>query len=255
MPPPQEGKNLLLSAQSDTEAYEGRLERAREYSERAFELARRNDQKERAALWKMNAALREVEFGNVARAKEETASALALAPSRDVQILAALVQARAGNFVQSQRMIDDLENRFPSNTLLNRYWLPTIRAAVEVNHGNPAKALETLEAVVPYELGQPLPLAEIGAFLYPVYLRGQAYLLSRRPNEAADEFRKFLDHRGIVVNCPLGALARLGSARAFALQGDVAKSRTAYQDLRPVERRDPAIPILQHARGEYLKLK
>src|SRR4029077_12792765 len=127
-------------------------ERAREHSQQAFELARRHDQKETAALWKMNAALREAEFGNAARAKEETASALALAPSRDVQTLAAPVLARAGDLIQSQRMADDLESRFPSNTLLNHYWLPTIRAAIEANRGQPAKALEFLAGVVPYEL-------------------------------------------------------------------------------------------------------
>jgi len=249
-------EDSLLSAQSDTEAFGGQLERAREHSQQAFELARRHDQKETAALWKMNAALREAEFGNAARAKEETASALALAPSRDVQTLAALVLARAGDLIQSQRMADDLESRFPSNTLLNHYWLPTIRAAIEANRGQPAKALEFLAGVVPYELGEPPPLAEVGAFLYPVYLRGQAYMFSRRPNEAAEEFRKFLDHRSIVANCPLGALARVRLARAYASQGDVVKSRAAYEDFFAVwKNADPTIPILRQAKAEYAKLQ
>jgi eukaryotic-like serine/threonine-protein kinase len=247
-------EDLLLSAQSDTEAYHGRLGKAREYSRRATELAGRNEQIETAALWKMNSALREVEFGNVTKAQQETASALTLAKSRDVQVLAALVLARSGD-PRSQKMIDELQEGFRLNTVLNRYWLPTIRAVIEDEHGNPSKALEFLEGVGPFEMGQPPPLAEVGGFFYPVYVRGQEYLRLHQGSEAAAEFQKFLDHRGTVVNNPLGALAHLGLARAYTLQGHTAKARAAYQDFLTLwKHADPDIPILQQANAEYAKL-
>ena len=252
----QGAEDLLLSAQSDTEAYHGRLGKAREYSRRATELAGRNEQIETAALWKMNAALREVEFGNVTKAQQETASALTLAKSRDVQVLAALVLARTRDPVRSQKMIDELQEEFPLNTALNRYWLPTIRAVIEAEHGNPGRALEFLEGVGPFEMGQPPPLAEVGGFFYPIYVRGQGYLRLHQGSEAAAEFQKFLDHRGTVVNNPLGALAHLGLARAYALQGDTTKARAAYRDFLTLWKdADPDIPILQQANAEYAKLK
>jgi eukaryotic-like serine/threonine-protein kinase len=249
-------EDLLISAQSDTEAYYGRLGKAREYSRRAFDLALRKDQRETAALWKINAALREAEFGNPTRAQEETASALTLTTGRDVQILAALVLARTGDSVRSQKIVDDLQRRYPLNTTFNRYWLPTIRASIEVKRGNPSRALELLEAAAPYESGQPPPLAEVGGFLYPIYVRGQAYLLLRQASKSRGEFQRFLDLRSVVVNCPLGALAQLGLARSHALQGDPAKARAAYEGFLTLWKdADPDIPVLQQAKDEYAKLK
>jgi predicted Zn-dependent protease len=204
----------------------------------------------------MNAAVREAEFDNRTRAQKETDSALTLVKSRDVQIFTALVLARIGDPVRSQKMIDELQDGFPLNTVLNRYWLPTIHAILETNRGNPSKALEFLEAATPFELGQPPPLAQVGGFLYPAYVRGQAYLMLRQGREAATEFQKFLDHRGTVVNNPLGAMAHLGLARAYALQGDTVKARAAYDDFFTLWKdADPDIAILKQAKAEYAKLQ
>jgi len=244
----------LLSAQSDTEAYYGRLTKARDFSRRAADSAVRADSRETAALWQVNAALREAEFGNAAAAKQGLTSAMALAPGRDVKVLAALTSARVGETAGAKTMVEDLESNNPSNTVLKLYWLPTLKAAIELNASNSAQALVLLEAAAPYELGEPPPL-QLGT-LYPSYLRGQAYLTAHNGTAAAAEFQKFLDHRGIVLNFPLGALAHLGLARAYALSGDAAKARTAYQDFFALWKdADPDIPILKEAKAEYAKLQ
>jgi tetratricopeptide (TPR) repeat protein len=218
--------------------------------------ARRASEKETAAEWEMNAALREAEFSNTAQARSATAAALALASTRNVQILAALALARAGDSNGTQKMADELQKQNPLNTKINGYFLPTIRAAVEINRKNPAKAIEILQVAAPYELGNPDPDPVVGAMMYPVYERGQAYLLLHQGSAAAAEFQKFLDHRGVVVNCPLGALARLGLARAYAMQGDAAKAKAAYQDFLTLWKdADPDIPILIAAKAEYAKLQ
>jgi eukaryotic-like serine/threonine-protein kinase len=280
------GEDSLVSAESDTEAFFGHLAKARQLSERAAAIAQRSGDKETAAGWLMNDALREVEFGNPAQARQKTASALALASSQDLQTQAALTSARTGDSVRALKITEGLAKQFPLNTLLNRYWIPTLRAAVEINHDNPAGAIETLKDVAPYELGEPPPLA---GSLYPVYIRGQAYLLLLRGNEAAVEFQKFIDHRGVVVSFPLGAVARLGLARAYASQAGfnfvphtlplrlsqaeprdnaaavtagnasadaLAKARAAYQDFLALWKdADPDIPILKQAKAEYAKLQ
>jgi len=134
--------------------------------------------------------------------------------------------------------------------------LPAIYASIEIRRKNPAKALEDLQAAAPYELGSPLPQFEVGGSLYPVYIRGEAYLLLHQGKEAAAEFQKFLDHRGIAVSCPLGALARLQLGRAYALRGDTIRSRAAYQDFFTLWKdADADIPILIAAKSEFAKLK
>jgi eukaryotic-like serine/threonine-protein kinase len=244
----------LLSAQSDTDAYYGRLTKARDFTRRAVDSAIRADSKETAALWQVNAALREAELGSAAAAKQGVTAALAQAPGRDVKVLGALALARVGDTARAKAMIEELEKSNPTNTVLKLYWLPTLKAAIELNGGNSAQALESLEAAAPYELGEPPPTQE--GTLYPAYLRGQAYLLARQGQAAATEFQKFLDHRGIVVNFPLGALAHLGLARAYALSGDTAKAKTAYQDFFALWKdADPDIPILKEAKAEYAKLQ
>jgi hypothetical protein len=251
-----QGENLLLSAQSDTEAYWGRLERARELTQHAAESAAQNDQQETAGEWQMNAALREAEFGNEARARQQAEGVLAKSPNREMQILGALALARAGDSTRAEQMANDLAKRFPSDTAVNRYWLPSIRGAIEINRRTPAKAVEVLAYSVPYELGNPLPQAEIGAYLYPVYVRGQSYLLLRDGEKAAGEFQKFLSHPGITVNCPMGALARLQLGRAYTLTGESAKARTAYDDFLALWKdADPDLPILKQAKAEYAKLQ
>jgi eukaryotic-like serine/threonine-protein kinase len=246
-------EDLMVSAQSDTEAFSGRLKNARELSRRAVESAQHSDLKETAALWQANAALREAEFGNLGQARRGAAAALILAPGRDVRVFAALALARAGDVVRAQALVDELAKAYPSNTVLNLYWLPTIRAAIEIKRANATKALELLEPVAPYSLGVPRPLL-LGT-LYPVYMRGQTFLLLRQGNQAAAEFQKVLDHRGIVLNFLFGALAHLGLARARLLAGDTAGARVVYQDFFALWKgADPDIPILKEARVEYAKL-
>ena len=246
-------EDQLLAFQSDTEAYYGRLVRARDFSRRAVDSATRNDSKETAALWQANAALREAEFGNTAAAKQGAAAALALAPGRDVKMFAALTLARIGETARAKAIVDELEKSYPSNTMLKIYWVPTIKAAMELNTNNSAQAAVFLEAAAPYELGDP-PQLQLGT-LYPVYVRGEAQLTAHNGSAAATEFQKFLDHRGITLNYPLGALAHLGLARAYALQGDGAKARAAYNDFFTLWKdADSDIPILQQAKAEYAKL-
>jgi tetratricopeptide (TPR) repeat protein len=242
----------MLSTQSDTEAYYGRLTRARDFSRRAVDAAVRNDSKETGALWQANAALREAEFGNAAAAKQRVDAALALAPGRDVKLLAAMTLARAGDIARAKAIVEQLEKSEATNTMMKIYWLPTIRAAIDLNSGSPSQAVIDLEAASPYELGGPLPIGG----LYPVYVRGQAYLAAHNGAAAAGEFQKILDHSGIVLNLPLGALAHLQLGRAYAFSGDSAKARSAYQDFFNVWKdADLDIPILKEAKAEYAKLQ
>ncbi len=169
-------EDVLLSLQSDTEGYYGHLGRARDYSRRAVESAVRANSKETAALWQVNAALREAEFGNTASAKQGVAAALALSSGRDVKIAAALTLARIGDASRARVLAEELLNNYPNNTLLRVYWLPSIKAAIELSKGNSSQAIMLLEAAAPYELSIPPPM--LTGTLYPVYLRGQAYLLA-----------------------------------------------------------------------------
>ena len=146
-----------------------------------------------------------------------------------MQILAALALARAGDSTEAEKVADELQKQFPLDSVISGYWLPTIRASVEINRSDPSEAIGFLKAAAPYELGLVSNL-EFGALLYPAYVRGQAYLLLHEGTEAAAEFQKFLDHRTLVANNPLFALAHLGLGRAYAISGDSAKARTAYQD-------------------------
>ncbi len=244
----------LLSAQSDTEAYYGCLIKAREFSSRAVNSAKHADAKETAALWEANAALREAEFGNSALARNDVATALALAPGRDVEVLSALAYARAGNILPAQELVDKLNKEFPTNTLVQIYWLPVIRAAIELDRKDSSQAIELLQTPMSYDLAEPTPL-QLGP-MYPAYLRGEAYRQEHRGKEAASEFQKILDHRGVVVNFPLGAVAHLGLARAYALEGEVLKSGAAYRELFTLWKdADPDIPILKEAEAEYAKLR
>jgi eukaryotic-like serine/threonine-protein kinase len=247
-------EDWLLSAQSDTEAYFGRLANARELSQRAVASARRADSKETAALWQANAALREAEFGNAMAARQNAMTALSLAPGKDVTTMAALALGRAGDVAQAQRLVNGLDRDFPQNTIVQVYWLSAIRAAIELATKNSAKALELLKTAAPYELGQSQPF--FVGMMYPTYLRGQAYLQLRQGKEAAAEFQRIIDHRGVVLNFPLAALAHLGLARACSLEGDHAKARVAYDDfLKLWKDADSNIPLLREARTEYGRLQ
>jgi eukaryotic-like serine/threonine-protein kinase len=243
----------LLSEQSDTEAYYGRMRKARDFSRRAVDSALRADSKETAAFWQVNAAVREAELGNAAPARQGVAAALALSSGQDVKLAAALTLARTGDVARAKALADELEKSYPTNTLLNLYWLPTINAAIEISKSNSSQAIADLEPAAPYELG------EAGMFinyLYPAYVRGQAYLLAHNGTAAAAEFQKLLDHRGIVTNFVTGALVHLQIGRAYAVAGDTAKAKAAYQDFFSIwKEADPDIPILRQAETEYAKLR
>ena len=163
---------------------------------------------------------------------------------------------RIGDGVGAQKLADEIEQQNPLNTKINMYWLPTARAAIEMSRNKPAKAIEILKVSSSYELGMPGPQPELGGTLYPVYLQGLAYLELRQGNAAAAEFQKFLDHRGVAINNPLGALARLGLARAHGLQGESTKAKAAYREFLTLWKdADADIPVYQQAKAEYEKLK
>jgi eukaryotic-like serine/threonine-protein kinase len=246
-------EDVLLSEQSDTEAYYGRISKARDFSRRAVDSAVRADSKETAAFWQVNAALREAEVGNAALARQGVTEALALSPGRDVKVAAALTLARVGDAVRAKALTEELEKSYPTNTMLKLYWLPTISAAIDLNKGNSSQAVVDLEAAAPYELGF------AGTFInyvYPAYVRGQAYLSEHNGIAAVAEFQKLLDHRGIVGNFVTGSLAHLQIGRAYAMAGDTAKAKAAYQDFFTLWKdADPGIPILKEAKAEYAKLQ
>jgi eukaryotic-like serine/threonine-protein kinase len=246
-------EDYLLSAQSDTEAYYGRMTKARDFSRRAVDSAVRADSKETAASWRVNAALREAELGNAALARQGVAAALALSTGRDVKAVAALTLARIGEASRAKALAEELEKTYPNSTLLKAYWLSTINAAVEISKGKSPQAIVDLEAAAPYELGTAEALI---SYLYPAYVRGQAYLLAHNGTAAAAEFQKLLDHRGIVGNFVTGTLAHLQIGRAYAMAGDTAKAKAAYQDFFTIwKEADPDIPILKQAKAEYAKLQ
>jgi tetratricopeptide (TPR) repeat protein len=245
--------NILLHAEANTEVFSGHIGKARELYKLAAESALRAGQKEVAAGHEMLAAFAEAEFGNAALARSQTVAALALAPTRNIRSLAALVFARTGDSERAHKMTDELEKQNSVNTEVVDYWLPTIRAAIEINGKNPAKAIEILQTAAPIELGE---RGQLGVLLYPIYVRGQAYLALRQGTAAAAEFQKLIDHRGLVLNQPIGALAHLGLARAYALQGDSAKANTVYQDFLTLWKdADPDVPVLKKAKAEYARLQ
>jgi serine/threonine protein kinase/predicted Zn-dependent protease len=247
-------ENWMYSLQADTAAYFGHFKRARELSRLAVESAQRSGSKDNAALWMADAALREAEFNQRRQARRDAETALAIVDSKDIQLIVALALARAGDVSHAQTLTQRLSKDYPSNTVLNSYWLPAIRAAIDIERGSPGRAVELLQAASPYELGSAPPLPQ--GTIYPAYVRGDAYLLAHDGAAAAAEFRKLLDHQGIVQNFPTGALAVLQLGRAYALSGDTTKARTAYQDFLTLWKdADPDIPILKQAKAEYATLQ
>jgi eukaryotic-like serine/threonine-protein kinase len=251
-------EDILMSAESDTQADYGHLQKSRQLSAQAEESAKRNDSKETAAFWHGNEALREVEFGNFAEGLKQAREALELAPGRDVKVEAALASARGGDVATAEKLVDALNQEFPLDTLLQNYWIPTMRAAIALQRHDSAKAIVILRASVPYELAAPPPFS--AGTMYPVYLLGETYLRSGNDSgdgeRAAAEFQKILDHPGVIVNFPLISLSHLGLGRARALSGDAAGARTAYQDFFALWKdADSDIPILKQAKAEYAKLQ
>jgi predicted Zn-dependent protease len=191
--------------------------------------------------------------GNREKARADAEAALKLARNRDVLAISALTFARVGETKKAEQLSAQLEKDFPLDTLVQRYWLPTIRAAIALDHKDPNRAIELLDVASPMDLAQ---VAQVSVYLCPVYLRGEAHLMLHNGNAAAAEFQKFIDHRGLVVNFSWGPLARLGLGRAYILTGDGARAKSAYQDFFSLWKdADPDIPILKQAKAEYAKLQ
>jgi tetratricopeptide (TPR) repeat protein/predicted Ser/Thr protein kinase len=242
-------EEALLDFEADTAAYYGQVRKARGFSRQAVASAKRGQGKEVAAGLEANAALREILCGNRAEARQRVAAALALSTGQGAQYITALVLSLAGDTVWPQKVALGLAKQLPEDTVTQFVGLPTLRAQLALSSNKTQEAIETLQVAAPYESGEAL-------FLYPVYVHGQAYLAARQGSEAAVEFQKILDHRGVVGNHLIGALAHLGLARAYSLSGDTAKAKAGYQDFLTLWKdADPDIPILKEAKAEYAKLK
>ena len=240
-------EDVLLAAQADTEGWYGKLKDARELTRRAMDSAQHNDAKRVAATYQAAAALREVESGNREQARADANAALKLAPNRDVRAMAALALARAGDTAGAEKLAAELDKTFPLDTLVQRYWLPTIRAAVALERKDPNRAIELLKAASTIELGA---LMNLAIFMNPVYLRGEAYLMLHDGNRAAAEFQKFIDHRGLVGNFPWGALARLGTGARLRLAGRQGQSPCRLSGFpHALERRRPRHPHPEGSQG------
>jgi eukaryotic-like serine/threonine-protein kinase len=251
-------EDALIAAEADVAAYYGQLSKARQFSRQAVASALKEGEKETAAGYEADAALREALFGNAAEAKRCASAALALATPRDVEygiaLASALTDTNRNSQAQIAKRMDDLSRRFPEDTVVQFNYLPTLNATLQINAGNPAKAIVILEAARPYELGSPSNIS-MSLSMYPVYVRGLAYLAAKQGPQAAAEFQKLLAHRGIVQTEPIGSLAQLGLARAYALQGDATQAKSAYQDfLKLWKDADSGIPILKQAQAESAKL-
>jgi serine/threonine protein kinase/Tfp pilus assembly protein PilF len=242
-------EDQMLNTHADTQAYYGRLGKARDLARRATDAAVRSDAKETGALWLVNQAGREVEAGNATAARQDITRALALAPGRDVRVNAALVLARSGETVQSRTILESLQKSDPANTYFKVVWFPMIEASTALAQQAPDRAIVALEAALPYETG-------IQAGLYPAYLRGLAYLAQKNGPAAAGEFQKLLGNRGIVGNYLTGSLAHLQLGRAYALSGDTAKAKAAYQDFFGLWKdADADVPVLKDAKAEFARLQ
>jgi serine/threonine protein kinase/Flp pilus assembly protein TadD len=247
-------ENAMLRLEADSAAYGGHLANAREISQRAVEFAKRASEREAAAGYESDMAFREAVFGNANAAEQHAMAALALSSGRDVQYGAALALAAAGNST-AETLAEQLRKQFPEDTIVQFIYLPTIQAELALNHNDPIKAIDFLQVAGPYELGSPGNTAAFTPALYPIYVRGQAYLAAHRGAEAAAEFEKILKWRGVVQNQPIAPLAHVGLARVYTLKSDTTNARSAYQDFFNLWKdADPDIPIVQQAKAEQARL-
>jgi tetratricopeptide (TPR) repeat protein len=247
-------EGVFLDRQSETEAYHGRIRKAREFTRRAVKLDIGGEEggMEVAGDLEMQSALREAAFGDHEQAKHDVTTALSHSRQSGLRVRAALVLALVGDTGRGETIAAELAKRYPLDTCVAMYGVPSVRAAIELRRNNPAKAVQELDVTSPYELGCDWVEME---FL-PVYIRGQAFLAMHQGREAAAEFQKYIDYPGAVLNNPLGAVARVGLARAYAMQGDTAKARAAYQEFLTLwKNADPDVPILIQAKAEYAKLQ
>src|SRR3984885_13352473 len=240
---------LLLSLPADVAASHGQMQKAAELVQRSVQVSDRLGFKETTADTQSFFTMTQAEMGNVSKAKELAASSSALAHGRTNMTAVAVALAMIGDVSRAQTIVDDLGHRFPDDTLLHQVSIPCVRALIEISRNKPDAAIEALQAATPYELGG-------SQFPRPNYLRGLAYLQPRRGAEAAAEFQKIIDHRGINPTVPEHSLAKLGLGRAFALSGDTGKAKAAYQDFFALWKdADPDVPILKAAKAEYAKLQ
>jgi DNA-binding winged helix-turn-helix (wHTH) protein/tetratricopeptide (TPR) repeat protein len=245
-------QDQMLNHEADTALYGGQLAKARVLTRRAVESAQRGDEKEAVALYQAAAAVREALVGNTNLAKQQAQAAAVLSNARDVEALSAIALQMTGDSARAKRLSDDLRKRFPEDTIVQSNYLPAIHAAALLRGSDGSKATEAL-AAAPYELGG--NLQTLTFVLYPVFLRGEAYLARKQGTAAAAEFQKILDHPGVVRSEPIGALAHLELGRAYVLSGDQGKAKSAYKDFLTLWKdADPDIPLLMQAKAEYAKL-
>jgi eukaryotic-like serine/threonine-protein kinase len=246
----------ILSKEGDTAAYSGHLKDARDFSRRAMDSAKRGGEKDAPALYSGTSGLREAWFGNTGEARRSATLALKLSTGRDLRYFTALAFAYARDDARAKALADDLDRRFPEDTIVQFNYLPSVRGKLALNKGDASGAVESLGASAPYELGATRAIDLDWTAMFPVFVRGEAYLAARQGSKAAAEFQKILAHRGLVLNQPIGALAHLGLGRAYVLQGDTVKAKAAYEDFLTLWKdADPDIPVFQQAKAEYAKLR
>jgi eukaryotic-like serine/threonine-protein kinase len=246
----------LANQQGFALANSGHLQQAKSMSHHAADLARQAGQSDTAALYEVPVALWEAFFGDASAAKRTATEPLERSKDLYVEYGAALALALAGDSTRSMSIADDMEKRFGQDTSLRISYMPALQGLLALNQGDPARAVDLLQPNLPYEGGEPRSTIHglFGAF-YPVYVRGQAYLALHQGVQAAAEFQKILDHPGIVLSDPVGAVARLQLARAYAMSGDTVNAKAAYQNfLAHWKDADPDISVLQQAKTEYQKL-
>jgi tetratricopeptide (TPR) repeat protein len=248
-------EDTFVAQEADRSAYFGQFRAAEALTRQAAELATHADEKETAATYWAQAAIRAGLMGYPEASKKSAAAALALSNSRDVSYLAALGLAFAGHSARAASLADALAKMSATDTLINSIYIPTVRAQIALNGRDAQKAIDKLAVAEKYEMGQ-TGTSNIIPAAYPPYIRGEAYLALKQGAEAAMEFQKIIDHAGVVVNNPNGIMAYLGLARAYAVGGDDAKARVAYQNLfAKWKDADPDLPALLQAKAEYAKLK
>jgi tetratricopeptide (TPR) repeat protein len=249
-------EDWISQAASMVAARSGRLQEARKLSRHAIDLAREAEEPERAAIFAAAAAVWEGFYGNARAAHLCAAAGLILSLAREVEYGAALGLALTGDAGRSQKLADDIEKRFPEATAARYSYLPVLRGFFAIQKGAPQTALELLQPAVPYDLAAPATIFHgfFGA-LYPAYMRGVAYLAAHQPAEAAAEFRKVIDHPGLVFADPVGTMARIQLGRAYALAGDKEEAKAAYQDFFTLWKdADPDVAVLKQAKAEFARL-
>jgi DNA-binding winged helix-turn-helix (wHTH) protein/tetratricopeptide (TPR) repeat protein len=250
-------EDLVANQEAFAAAHTGHLTEAGRRSGLAVELATQGGQKERAALFQSGEAVREGFVGNAAAARRSAHAALELSKGKEVEYGAAFALALAGDAGGAQTLTDDIERRFPEDTSAKFYYVPSLRGLLALNRHDGARAVEALQIASPYDLGMPQScfFGFFGA-MYPVYVRGEAYLALHQGAQAVTEFQKIVDHRGIVISDPIGALAHLELGRAYVMAGDEAKGKAAYKDFLELWKDgDSNLPVLKQAKLEYAQLR